>query len=393
MNTLIATIKELIAHAQAHFHDPILTPGLFASDTIGSTVHLLTVGKLGFTETGHGAVIAFMCANAMAGFVTVTALILTLGERKVCAYFQNRKGPNRVGFWGLLQPVADVLKLLQKEDLVPAGADRKVYLIAPYVGMVATYMVLALMPFDKGLSVADLNIGVLYITAVSGLGVVSVLMGGWASNNKYSLLGGLRSAAQIVSYELSPALAVLAVVLFTGTLSVQKIIEAQHDSWHIFSMGPAGIFGIIGAVVFLVASTAEINRAPFDLPEAESELTAGFHTEYSAMRFSMFQLAEFVNMWVVSALLTTLFLGGWQPLAIGGMRFLDPPPFAPAAIPGWVWFMGKSYFVVFVLMWFRWTFPRVRVDQLMKLEWKILLPIAFANLILLALYMAATWLK
>lgn len=375
---LLGFAKEVLAHAQAHLHNPIMELGKFATETVGGTLHFVVVEKLHYSETVFHFLGAFLCANAMAGFVTVTALVLTLGERKVCAFFQNRKGPNRVGFWGLLQPIADVLKLLQKEDLIPTGADRKVFIAAPFVGMIATYMVLAVLPFDKGLAVADINIGVLYITAVSGLAVLSILMGGWASNNKYSLLGGLRSAAQIVSYELSPALVILSLVLFSGELSTQAIVAKQATAWNLWAMGP---MGLLGATIYLTASTAEINRAPFDLPEAESELVAGYHTEYSAMRFSMFQLSEFMNMFIIAALFATFFLGGWQPLVVFGTKI-------GGFIPGWAWFMAKSYFIIFVLMWFRWTFPRVRVDQLMKLEWKILLPLSFLNLILVAVAMA-----
>jgi NADH-quinone oxidoreductase subunit H len=353
----------------------LLRPGAALTGTAGPALKGVLQGW-GLGATAYNAVVALLCFLVMSGFVTVTALVLTLAERKVAAFFQNRKGPNRVGPWGLLQPIADVVKLLQKEDIVPRAADRPVFLLAPFVGMIATYMVLAVIPFDKGLAVTDLNLGVLYITAVSGLGVVSILMAGWSSANKYSLLGGLRSAAQIVSYELSPALVVLSVVLFAGTLSVQGIVEKQAVHWNLWHMGPMGVLGML---IYLIAGTAEINRAPFDLPEAESELTAGYHTEYSGMRFSMFQLAEFMNMFIIAALTATLFLGGWQPLA----------PLRALGIPGYVWFFGKTSLVMFLIMWFRWTFPRVRVDQLMKLEWKVLLPLAFLNFVCVALWAAA----
>ena len=367
----------------------VLRPGEAFSQVVGPALKALLMDRFGFTELGYHAVVAFLCANAMAGFVTVTALVLTLAERKVAAFFQNRKGPNRVGPWGLLQPIADVVKLLQKEDIIPRNADKPVFLLAPFVGMIATYMVLAIIPFDDGLAVTDLNVGVLYVTAVSGLGVLSILMAGWSSANKYSLLGGLRSAAQIVSYELSPALVVLSVVLFSGTLSVQGIVKQQAAGWNLWAMGP---MGLVGLCIYLIAGTAEINRAPFDLPEAESELTAGYHTEYSGMRFSMFQLAEFMNMFIIAALTATLFLGGWQPVMVAGKNLLADLP-GLALVPGYVYFFTKTIAVMFIIMWFRWTFPRVRVDQLMKLEWKILLPLSFVNLVAVALWTAVRFSK
>jgi NADH-quinone oxidoreductase subunit H len=373
----LPSLKELLSQAPGFIWDLLRVPADTLSSTIAPWLKALTVEQWGWPEAGYHALVAFLFANAMAGFVTVTALVLTLTERKVAAYFSNRKGPNRVGFWGLLQPIADILKLIQKEDLIPRSADRAIFILAPFVGLIATYMVLAVIPFDRGLSVADVNIGVLYITAVSGLAVLSILMAGWGSANKYSLLGGLRSAAQIVSYELSPALVILSVVLFTGTLSVQGIVAAQADlNWNLWAMGPMGVLGFL---IYLIAGTAEINRAPFDLPEAESELVAGYHTEYSGMRFSMLQLAEFMNMFIIAALAATIFLGGWQglPVAEGQVQGF-----------GWAWFFAKTILMLFVIMWFRWTFPRVRVDQLMRLEWKILLPLSFLNLIAVAIWTA-----
>lgn len=369
---LLPPLNELLAQAPAFLAKLLQFPGETLSGTVGPWLKMVTVQHWGWPEAGYHALVAFLCANAMAGFVTVTALVLTLAERKVAAYFSNRKGPNRVGFWGLLQPIADILKLIQKEDTIPRSADRPIFILAPFIGLIATYMVLAIIPFDKGLAVTDLNIGVLYVTAVSGLAVLSILMAGWGSANKYSLLGGLRSAAQIVSYELSPALIILSIVLFTGTLSVQGIVASQAGmQWNLWAMGPMGVLGFL---IYLIAGTAEINRAPFDLPEAESELVAGYHTEYSGMRFSMLQLAEFMNMFIISAMTATLFLGGWQGFGVQGF--------------GWAFFLAKTLGVLFLIMWFRWTFPRVRVDQLMKLEWKILLPLAFLNLIAVAIWTA-----
>jgi len=381
-------IKEMLAQAPGFLVHLIRLPGEALSTMVGPALKSLVVEQWGWSENGYHALVAFLCANVMAGFVTITALVLTLTERKVAGYFQNRKGPNRVGPWGLLQPIADILKLIQKEDTVPRNADKPIFYLAPFVGIIATYMVLAIVPFDKGLSVTDPALGVLYVTAISGLAVLSILMAGWSSANKYSLLGGLRSAAQIVSYELSPALAVLSVALFSGTLSIQSIVEHQASNWNLWHMGP---MGVIAFLIFLVAGTAEINRAPFDLPEAESELTAGYHTEYSGMRFSMLQLSEFMNMFIIAALTATYFLGGWQPLhvTIGGVNYtaflgvLD-------LIPGYVYFFAKTISMLFLIMWFRWTFPRVRVDQLMRLEWKILLPLSFVNLLLVAVWSVGT---
>jgi NADH-quinone oxidoreductase subunit H len=316
-------------------------------------------------------------AVALAGLgalVTLSGLLLIYFERKIAAHFQCRLGPMRVGWHGIFQTVADALKLLLKEDVIPEKADKAMHLLAPFLSMMATVMVLGVLPYSPILQITDINIGVLYVTAVSGFGVMGILLGGWSSNNKWSMVGAMRAGAQIISYEISATLALLVVVLFSGSLSLAEIVKSQDAGWWIWR---AHGVGVVSFIIFVIASTAEINRTPFDIPEGESELTAGFHTEYSGLRFSFFFLAEFINMFVVSAMTTTLFLGGWMPFHLGawgafnGVMDLLPPV---------LWFSGKTAVVIFLIMWFRWTFPRLRVDQLMYLEWKVLLPIGFVNL-------------
>lgn len=298
---------------------------------------------------------------------------------------QLRLGPNRVGPKGMFQTVADTLKLLVKEGLTPNGADKFLFNLAPFVVMIAAMLVLAPIAFAKDFVIWDINIGVLYVSAVSSIGVIGILMAGWASNNKYSLLGAMRSGAQIVSYELSAGLSILTIVIFSQDLSISAIIASQENGWWIFK---GHIPAIIAFVIFIIAVTAETNRAPFDLAEAESELTAGFHTEYSGMKFALFFLAEYVNIFIVCAIGATLFLGGWMPFHIGTWdefnRIMD-------YIPSSLWFMGKTFFLIFVIMWFRWTFPRLRIDQLLNLEWKYLLPISMVNLLLATLIAIQGW--
>lgn len=319
-----------------------------------------------------------LIAGAMVGvltFLTLLGLVLIYAERKISAHFQCRLGPMRVGWHGMLQTVADTVKLLCKEDIVPTRADQPMHLLAPFLSIGATVLVLLVIPYSPLLHVADMNIGVLYVTAISGFGVMGILLGGWSSNNKWALLGAMRSGAQIISYEISATLALLVVVLFAGTMSLRGIVESQEAGWWIWR---AHGVGMVSFIVYLIASTAEINRTPFDIPEGESELTAGFHAEYSGLRFSFFFLAEFINMFVVAALASTLFLGGWMPFHIGhGTGFNQVMDW----LPGGGWFFLKVSGIIFLLMWFRWTFPRLRVDQLMRLEWKILLPIGFVNLL------------
>jgi NADH-quinone oxidoreductase subunit H len=315
----------------------------------------------------------------------ILGLVLVLMERKVAAHIQIRLGPNRVGPGGMFQTVADTLKLIMKEGLTPDKADKFLFNLAPFVVMMVGMLLLAPIAFAKNFQVWDINIGVLYISSVSSLSVIGILMAGWASNNKYSLLGAMRSGAQIVSYELSAGFAVLTIVVLTGSLQISEIINAQQNGWWIFK---GHIPAVIAFVLYIIAVTAETNRAPFDLAEAESELTAGFHTEYSGMRFALFFLAEYINIFIVCAIGATLFFGGWMPLHIGNWEAFNH---IMDYIPSSVWFMGKTFFLIFLIMWFRWTFPRLRVDQLLNLEWKYLLPISLFNLLLVAVIAILGW--
>ncbi|HEY0678526.1 MAG TPA: NADH-quinone oxidoreductase subunit NuoH [Chitinophagaceae bacterium] len=315
----------------------------------------------------------------------VLGLVLVWMERKVAAHMQIRLGPNRVGPMGIFQTSADTLKLIMKEGLTPDGADKFLFNLAPFVVMIVAMLLLAPIAFSNGFQIWDINIGVLYITAISSLSVIGILMAGWASNNKYSLLGAMRSGAQIVSYELSAGLSILTIVVLCGSLQITEIINSQQNGWWLFK---GHIPVVISFVIFIIAVTAETNRAPFDLAEAESELTAGFHTEYSGMKFALFFLAEYINIFIVCAIGATLFLGGWMPLHIGSWQgFNNVMDYIPAS----VWFFGKTFFLIFLIMWFRWTFPRLRVDQLLNLEWKYLLPISLVNLLVVTVMAIMGW--
>ncbi|WP_243387074.1 NADH-quinone oxidoreductase subunit NuoH [Bacillus kexueae] len=297
------------------------------------------------------------------GFVTYGIL----AERKVMGFMQGRYGPSEVGGkWGLLQTVADVLKLLLKEDTIPKAADRTLFILAPVLAFTPAFLVLAVMPFTEAFHFADIGIGLLYYMAISGLTTLAVVAGGWASNNKYALLGGMRAAAQMISYEIPLVMSVIGVVLFAGSLNLIEIVEAQSTVWFIF-LQP------IGFLIFLIASVAELNRTPFDLPEAESELVAGYHVEYSGFRWAFFMLAEYVYFFAMASLTTVLFLGGWHP--VFGLDF----------IPGAIWFALKFSAIVFLLIWFRVTLPRIRGDQLMEFGWKVLLPVALLNIFITAI--------
>ncbi len=307
-------------------------------------------------------------------FLSLLGMALIYVERKVAAHFQCRLGPMRVGWHGMLQSIADALKLLQKEDIIPEKADKLLFFLAPVFSIIATVLALIIIPMSPSLQVVDLNIGVIFISAVGGFGVLGILLAGWSSNNKWSLLGAMRAGAQFISYEISVTLSLLVITLLAGSLQLSEIVQSQQDGWWIWR---GHIVGVVAFFVFIISSTAELNRPPFDLPEAESELTGGFHTEYSGLRFSFFFLAEFINMFIASALGATLFFGGWMPFHIGGFETFNS---IMDLIPPGLWFAGKTAFIVFLMMWVRWTFPRLRVDQLMRLEWKFLLPVGFINL-------------
>jgi NADH-quinone oxidoreductase subunit H len=298
---------------------------------------------------------------------------------------QIRLGPNRVGPKGMMQSLADTLKLLVKEGMTPDGVDRFLFNLAPFIAMIAAMLLMAPIAFAKDFQIWDLNIGVLYVTAISSLNVIAILMAGWSSNNKYSLLGAMRSGAQIVSYELSAGLSILTIVVLTGSLQISDIVTAQSNGWWIFK---GHIPVLIAFVIYMIAVTAETNRAPFDMAEAESELTGGFHTEYSGMKFALFFLAEYINVFIVCAIGATLFLGGWMPLHIGEWAAFNG---IMDWIPSSVWFFGKTFFLIFVMMWFRWTFPRLRIDQLLNLEWRYLLPIGMVNILLVTVIAILKW--
>lgn len=311
-------------------------------------------------------IMAAIVITAVLIFAPVTMMFLTWLERKVVGRIQNRLGPNRVGPWGLVQPIADMIKLLTKEDIIPTDADRWVHTLAPIVLVIPIVLAFAVIPFGRGMAPVDLNIGILYIVAVGSLATIGIFMAGFGSNNKFALIGGMRAVAQIISYEIPQVLTIVTVLLMAGSLSLVKIVEAQGGwnglRWFIltFPVGP------IAFIIFMTAGIAESNRTPFDLPEGESEIVAGHHTEYSGMKFALFYLAEYLELFIVCAIATTLFLGGWQgPL-----------------LPPWLWFLLKTYVLIFITMWVRGTMPRFRIDQMMQFAWKVLVPIALANIVL-----------
>jgi len=302
----------------------------------------------------------------------VAGLYLVLLERRIAAWFQLRLGPNRVGFQGLLQTMADALKLVSKELTGTVKADKFLYNLAPYFVIITSLMALAVFPFTQGFQAFDINIGLFFLIAISSIGVIGILLGGWSSNNKFALIGAMRSGVQTISYELSIGLSLLTMVLMTGSLQLSEIVETQKHGWLIVQ---GHIPALIAFMIYMIAGTAETNRVPFDMVEAESELGAGFHTEYSGMKFAYFFLAEFINMFIIACIATTVFFGAWLS------------PFGITESLPWLgifWFLLKALVLVFLMMWFRWTFPRLRIDQLLTLEWKYLLPINLVNIMVMA---------
>ena len=327
--------------------------------------------------------------------VLIAVTYMVLLERKVMAWAQSRLGPMRVGPYGVLQPIADAVKLMIKEDITPVRADRWVFTAAPIIALVPALVVFAVIPFGSDINlfgrtiplyVTDINVGLLFLVSVTSIGVYGIILAGWASNSKYPLLASLRASAQLVSYEIAVTMTLVSLVMTAGTLSMVGIVEAQRD--FSFSLGTFQLRGLwfafaqpVAFLLVLIGGLAETNRAPFDMPEAEQELTGGFHTEYSGMRFALFFLAEYANVIVVSCVLTTLFFGGWlRPFPnVGWLAFLD-------IMPGWIWFLGKTFVFLYIFVWIRATWPRYRYDQLMRLGWKVLIPIAIGNIVVTGVF-------
>ena len=356
---------------------------MFDFNIVTSWIHewllsFMTEGWATFTEcvaVGIGIILLY----------AVLAIILIYMERKICAAFQCRLGPNRVGPWGSIQVICDVLKMLTKEIFTPKGVDKRLYNLAPYMILLASFLTFACLPVNKGMEILDFNVGVFFLLAASSIGVVGILLAGWSSNNKFSLIGAMRSGAQIISYELSAGMSILTMVVLAGTMQISEIVGGQADGWLIFT---GHIPAVIAFVIYLIAGNAECNRGPFDLREPESALTAGYHTEYSGMGFGFFYLAEYLNLFIVAAIAATVFLGGWMPLHIPGF---DGFNMVMDYIPGFIWYFGKAFFVVFLMMWMRWSFPRLRIDQILALEWKYLVPISMVNLLLMAVMVTLGW--
>ncbi|MEI8203817.1 MAG: NADH-quinone oxidoreductase subunit NuoH [Bacteroidota bacterium] len=315
----------------------------------------------------------------------VVAMYSTYGERKVAAFMQDRRGPNRAGPFGLLQPLADGLKMFMKEDIIPLTANKKLFILGPSIAMMTALLTGVVIPWGEtitigdrvfSLQIADLNIGILYVFAMVSIGVYGIMIGGWASNNKYALLGSIRAASQMISYELAMGMSIVALILTTGTLSLHEIVEQQQGMhWNIF-------YQPLGCLIFVICAFAETNRAPFDLPECETELIGGYHTEYSSMKLGFYLFAEYINMFISSAVISTLYFGGYN------MPFIDSLGLSPNLVTtlGTVFFFLKIFGFIFLFMWIRWTLPRFRYDQLMNLGWKGLVPLAIFNILATGVY-------
>lgn len=322
---------------------------------------------------------------ALLAAYAVIALALIYIERKVTAFFQSRLGPNRLGKYGVVQTVADMLKILIKEIIEINKVDKFLFYAAPFFVIVSSVLTFGIIPFGQGLQAVDFNVGIVYILAVSSLGIIGVLLAGWSSNNKYSMIGAMRSGAQFVSYELSAGFALMTIVVLSGTMQLSQIVESQRYVWNVFN---GHIPAMIAFIIYLISGHAETNRGPFDLPEAEGELTAGYHTEYSGLQFGFFYLAEYLNMFIIAAIATTVFLGGWMPIQVQGWDTFNQIMWY---IPSYIWFFGKTGFLIFLSLWVRWTFPRMRIDLLLNLEWKYLLPINMVNILLMVVMVLMGW--
>lgn len=326
-----------------------------------------------------------LIAVALLVAYSLLAIFYIFYERKLCAWFQCRLGPMRVGPWGLLQVFADVIKILIKEIISIKNTDKFLFHLAPFIVIVSSMTMFACLPWGNGLQIIDYNIGIFFILAASSIGVLGILLAGWSSNNKYTLIGAMRSGAQMISYEVSLGLAIITIVLFAGTMNINELVWAQNDGWFLFR---GHIPAIIAFLIYIVAATAETNRGPFDLPEAEHELVAGYHTEYSGISYGFYYLAEYLNLFIVSGIASLMFLGGWMPFHVPGWDAFNN---VMDYIPSIVWFLGKAFFISFVIIWFKWTFPRVRIDQLLAFEWKYLMPLSLINLVLMAVFVALGW--
>jgi NADH-quinone oxidoreductase subunit H len=324
----------------------------------GSGLIKSILSALGFGSFLINMVMSVVYFASVAAVVTFNIIIIVWMDRRVASLFQERIGPNRVGPFGILQSLVDAVKLIGKESIIPAAVDKTVYKIAPIFIFTVTFMMYAVLPYGKDMSAVNLNVGILYFAAISSTSTIAILMAGWGSNNKYSLLGGMRTIAMVVSYEIPLAFSMLGIVMITGTLNFNEIVASQSSVWNI-------VLQPVAFVIFIISALAELNRSPFDMTEAEQEIVAGFHTEYTGMRFALFFMAEYANLFVVSALGVTLFFGGWHgPI-----------------LPSWLWFMLKSYAMIFFILWIRWTMPRARMDKMMKFNWKFLIPLSIANIL------------